>query len=751
MVMAAGRRKSRRQRLFVCQAALILLPVMVLVLVGLSFLRQDRLLARREAEQRAQEIADELLPKCLAALVDTNDLALKPPVLLRVSPDGALVSPPAIPVARPKLLDMSQLNAQQLGWWRQMQGLDEGGESLDEQIEAAREIIKSDLPDSLMPTALFWLGSLQQKRGNAAEAEHNYERLARQFTEATGETGLPLAPLAKLKMVGLAESSTSQGVSAWMTAFDLCSNIVTRPSQISEPILEAVARMAAAAPENSIVEVWRAQWERDQGARQLYAALRDSLRATNIGTACWFHLDEPLPGAPNSAGNWFAFRPELAPRRSSGRRGEASANFGVLTPLASGAEPEILQTRRALNSPSETNGIAASSPVQTNVLLFAYNELELILREVASVVPGSVPPYLGVTVELAGRNVAVPRWLPDRHLWREVGYIGRNGGGVKKEVLPELATELLASAGGDFLHVNVYLTSPSDLFKRQRTRTFWLSSVIATSFLAAIAGLLAAWRSFSRQEQLAEMKTNFVSSVSHELRAPIASVRLLAESLERGNVSTPDKQTQYYHFIGQECRRLSSLIENVLDFSRIEQGRKQYEFEPTDLLALVRQTVALMNPYARERDVSLVCDVDGSVHERLEMSIDGQAIQQALINLIDNALKHSTKGQEVKVGLAVGSNTGKTNEDERSTIDIYVEDQGAGIPEAEHEKIFERFYRLGSELRRETQGIGIGLSIVKHIVEGHDGRVIVRSSPGTGSRFTIELPLVELRDVKEHR
>src|SRR4051812_5511374 len=110
--MVAGRRKSHRQRLFFWQAALILLPVVVLVLVGLSFLRQDMLLARREAEERAQETADELLPKCRAALVDTNDLALKPPVLLRVSQDGALVSPPPIPMAKPKVLDVSQLNSE---------------------------------------------------------------------------------------------------------------------------------------------------------------------------------------------------------------------------------------------------------------------------------------------------------------------------------------------------------------------------------------------------------------------------------------------------------------------------------------------------------------------------------------------------------------------------------------------------------------------------------------------------------------
>ena len=118
-------------------------------------------------------------------------------------------------------------------------------------------------------------------------------------------------------------------------------------------------------------------------------------------------------------------------------------------------------------------------------------------------------------------------------------------------------------------------------------------------------GLLMAWRAFRQQLQFNELKSNFVSSVSHELRAPIASVRLMAENLEGGKIPEPPRQKEYFGFIVQECRRLSSLIENVLDFSRIEQGRKQYEFEPTDVSALVQTTVKLMEPGAAEKGVTL--------------------------------------------------------------------------------------------------------------------------------------------------
>ncbi|HXF09230.1 MAG TPA: HAMP domain-containing sensor histidine kinase, partial [Desulfuromonadaceae bacterium] len=320
-----------------------------------------------------------------------------------------------------------------------------------------------------------------------------------------------------------------------------------------------------------------------------------------------------------------------------------------------------------------------------------------------------VPDYVRVNVDVAGKPL-----LFDVGPSEPVLATAGQKAGPRMDAVP--------------FNVRFYLTSREQMLSAERQRSKRLTLLILVSALAAFAGLFSAYRAFRRQEQLNELKSNFVSSVSHELRTPIASVRLMAENLERGAIPEAKKQTDYFHFIVQECRRLSGLIENILDFSRIEQGRKQYDFEPTDITALTRQTVRLMETTASDRQVRLDTTLPA---ETVAADIDGKAIQQALVNLIDNAIKHSPKDATVRIGLEFAT----------ESFRLWVEDNGDGIAPEEHEKIFERFYRCGSELRRETEGVGIGLSIVKHIVDAHRGRITVRSTPGAGSRFTIELPI----------
>ncbi len=430
-------------------------------------------------------------------------------------------------------------------------------------------------------------------------------------------------------------------------------------------------------------------------------------------------------------------------------------------------QPEKLIKARLKTVDGTNQAVLIETNVCAEVIPFPKSFLTKSFGETMQEARVSLPDYFGISIELEGQTVDLPSpWsksIPATLAGRTLTEAQSNLVNVLSLVPPQpAAADILAeqsfmlSQPGDnsdadgagrvdieflpshpHLTLRVLLADRNLLYARQRQRQIIFGGLMAFSVAAALIGFAAARRAFNTQLQLSEAKSNFVSSVSHELRAPIASVRLMAESLERGKVNEPQKQNEYFQFIVQECRRLSSLIENVLDFSRIEQGRKQYEFEPTDFAALTSETVKLMEPYAAEKGVILETSLVAPERQNSalrtpysELEVDGRAIQQALVNLIDNAIKHSPKGSTVKVAL----------EYDASVTRLWIEDHGPGIPPVEHAKIFERFYRLGSELRRETQGVGIGLSIVKHIVEAHGGRVTVRSNVGQGSRFTIELP-----------
>ena len=342
-----------------------------------------------------------------------------------------------------------------------------------------------------------------------------------------------------------------------------------------------------------------------------------------------------------------------------------------------------------------------------------------------------------------------------------------DGRSLTHPVLPESSKfPVLASEAGTFSDLpeserpkfvlRIHLQDPEIVFAAQRRRQWLFGGLILAA--AAVAGL-AAWqmqRSIHRQQALNEEQSNFIASVSHELRIPLATLRLLAEGLASGRVAEPHQRRQYAGLLLQETRRLGRLVENVLDFGRIEQGRKEYQFEPTDLLRLVSATVRAFEPLAAERKVRIACTepVDSQFAGRseavVELLADGVALQQALSNLLDNALKHAPEGSVVTVAVeAVGSPSGdlaSVSTRLPSVVRISVRDAGPGIPPEDRQRIFERFFRRGSELRRETQGVGLGLAIVRHIVTAHRGRVWVDDTPGPGACFVIELPSGEFSD-----
>jgi signal transduction histidine kinase len=261
-------------------------------------------------------------------------------------------------------------------------------------------------------------------------------------------------------------------------------------------------------------------------------------------------------------------------------------------------------------------------------------------------------------------------------------------------------------------------------------RTWSNQAMLTLAVLSVLlaGGLVLTYRSVSKEVALARLKSDFVSNVSHELRTPLSLIRLYAETLELGRITDREKVAEYYRIIRKESERLTALINNILDFSRIEAGRKEYDFRKTDLAELVTNTLDTYRDQIDEQGFTFEQSIDANVPA---VQVDREAIARSLVNLVNNALKYSDREKFIGVKLYRDDNA----------LKLQVVDRGIGIPRHEQAKIFEKFYRVGDPLVHNTKGSGLGLSLVRHIAHAHGGEVEVDSTPGKGSTFTLTLPL----------
>jgi signal transduction histidine kinase len=253
-------------------------------------------------------------------------------------------------------------------------------------------------------------------------------------------------------------------------------------------------------------------------------------------------------------------------------------------------------------------------------------------------------------------------------------------------------------------------------------------AIIGFIDLMLAAGLYLVYSNVRRELHLARLKSDFVANVSHELKTPLALIRLFAETLELGRVPSQEKAQQYYRVINKESHRLTQLINNILDFSRIEAGRKEYRFAPTDVARVVRDVIESYRFQIEQQGFALQVDVADDLPQ---VPADEEALGQAVINLVNNAIKYSRDSKTIHIQVRA----------EGSRVLVSVTDAGIGIPRAEHKKIFDKFYRGEDSLVHETKGSGLGLALVRHIMEAHGGSAEVESTPGKGSTFTLELPV----------
>jgi signal transduction histidine kinase len=257
---------------------------------------------------------------------------------------------------------------------------------------------------------------------------------------------------------------------------------------------------------------------------------------------------------------------------------------------------------------------------------------------------------------------------------------------------------------------------------------YWLILVLVVGF--AGFGMYLLWRDVRRELVLADMKSHFAASVSHELKTPLTAIRMFAEALAMGVRSEPKAQREYLRTIISESERLSRLLGNVLDFSKIEQGTRTYRFEPLSLEAVVQDAARAMAFALAQKGFDLRIETDPGLPS---IGADQDALEQAVLNLLDNAMKYSGQSREIRLRLRR----------EAGTARIEVTDLGIGISEEDKKFIFTRFFRAPGQENRRMPGAGLGLAIVSHIAEAHGGRIEVESRLGEGSTFSLILPLVQ--------
>ncbi len=258
---------------------------------------------------------------------------------------------------------------------------------------------------------------------------------------------------------------------------------------------------------------------------------------------------------------------------------------------------------------------------------------------------------------------------------------------------------------------------------------FVVGALLVAIFVAAIlsGGSLLLWQA-RRSEAEAAQKTSFVANVSHEFKTPLTTIRLYSELLEQGRVRDAAQGGEYLRTIGRETQRLARLVNNALDFSRLEQGHKKFAREPLDLAAELTRLLDTHAPRLAEAGLGLRRELPAGP---LALTTDRDALEQITINLLDNACKYAAEGGEVRVTLGARSSGG---------AEVRVADRGPGVPVQHRERIFEKFHRVDDTLTAEKSGAGLGLSIARQLARGLGGELRYAPRAGGGAEFILELP-----------
>lgn len=246
--------------------------------------------------------------------------------------------------------------------------------------------------------------------------------------------------------------------------------------------------------------------------------------------------------------------------------------------------------------------------------------------------------------------------------------------------------------------------------------------------LVLILGVWIVYRNIKKEVEIAQIKSDFVSNVSHELRTPLSLISMFSETLEMDRVKTEEKKKEYYSIISNEATRLSKIVNSILNFSKIEAGKRQFNFVDSYLNDVVESVYRSYKFHLEQKGFTFELVKDETIPI---IKIDEEAVSEAIVNLVDNAVKYSDKEKQITIRTGQGNNFAF----------VEVEDKGIGIPEKDQKKIFEKFFRVSSGNIHNVKGSGLGLSIVNYTVEAHKGRIELFSELDSGSKFRLLFPL----------
>lgn len=380
---------------------------------------------------------------------------------------------------------------------------------------------------------------------------------------------------------------------------------------------------------------------------------------------------------------------------------------------------------------------------------YSFKHLSFFLNKEPQIIAYSSIPYAGNLIAGFKMNTAYVKEIlfKQADIFKDAvklsWYDGRPLDGAVSARQESLGPPIFSDTikGYPFWLVSVYERYPEVrqrlLMQRKRLRLY--TGMIFLFFVTVFSGGYLALRVVTFEDRLIKIKSNFIAIVSHEIKTPLTSIRMFAETLAAGKVDKDEIKQEYYGIIARESHRLMSLTNNILNYSAIEDGRKKYNFQPQDLKFIVGEIAGLFKTHflpamdnSGARSAPLI--FKPAPEEIPLVKIDKDAISQAVLNLLFNAVKYSPQNPQIEVSVY---------RTPKSAV-IEVSDHGAGIPKKDQKKIFDKFYRLKNKKydeRNSSGGSGLGLALVKHIVTAHKGKIKVESEEGKGSRFSIILPI----------